>query len=192
MPNFKAFTARSQGGTLISLITPCSICKAFDPLKVAQPPQLSHFNALWDTGATGTVISPKVVQALGLVPFKRTNAHHAGGQTKDVGVYAVNIYLPNQVSLSFRNVCEGQLHGVDILIGMDIISMGDFSISNLGGVTTFTFRIPSVAAPDFVQDYKDKKAEEDLYAATGRNDPCPCGSGKKYKFCHGGVKKPSP
>ena len=19
---------------------------------------------------------------------------------------------------------------------------------------------------------------------TGRNDPCPCGSGKKYKFCH--------
>jgi uncharacterized protein YecA (UPF0149 family) len=20
----------------------------------------------------------------------------------------------------------------------------------------------------------------------GRNDPCPCGSGKKYKFCHGG------
>jgi preprotein translocase subunit SecA len=20
---------------------------------------------------------------------------------------------------------------------------------------------------------------------TGRNDPCPCGSGKKYKLCHG-------
>jgi preprotein translocase subunit SecA len=19
----------------------------------------------------------------------------------------------------------------------------------------------------------------------GRNDPCPCGSGKKFKFCHG-------
>jgi SEC-C motif-containing protein len=23
-------------------------------------------------------------------------------------------------------------------------------------------------------------------AAPGRNDPCPCGSGKKYKKCHGG------
>ena len=23
-------------------------------------------------------------------------------------------------------------------------------------------------------------------AAVGRNDPCPCGSGKKYKKCHGG------
>jgi uncharacterized protein YecA (UPF0149 family) len=23
---------------------------------------------------------------------------------------------------------------------------------------------------------------------TGRNDPCPCGSGKKYKKCHGVVQ----
>jgi preprotein translocase subunit SecA len=22
-------------------------------------------------------------------------------------------------------------------------------------------------------------------AKVGRNDPCPCGSGKKYKYCHG-------
>ncbi|MFN9708700.1 MAG: SEC-C metal-binding domain-containing protein, partial [Burkholderiales bacterium] len=22
----------------------------------------------------------------------------------------------------------------------------------------------------------------------GRNDPCPCGSGKKYKHCHGALK----
>ena len=24
-------------------------------------------------------------------------------------------------------------------------------------------------------------------AKVGRNDPCPCGSGKKYKQCHGGA-----
>ena len=24
-----------------------------------------------------------------------------------------------------------------------------------------------------------------LIAPVGRNEPCPCGSGKKYKFCHG-------
>jgi preprotein translocase subunit SecA len=23
------------------------------------------------------------------------------------------------------------------------------------------------------------------YTGVGRNDPCPCGSGKKYKQCHG-------
>ncbi len=29
------------------------------------------------------------------------------------------------------------------------------------------------------------KAEHDRYAGVGRNDPCPCGSGKKFKNCHG-------
>jgi preprotein translocase subunit SecA len=28
-------------------------------------------------------------------------------------------------------------------------------------------------------------ALEPFVAAVGRNEPCPCGSGKKYKFCHG-------
>jgi len=23
----------------------------------------------------------------------------------------------------------------------------------------------------------------------GRNDPCPCGSGKKYKYCHGKLQR---
>ena len=30
-----------------------------------------------------------------------------------------------------------------------------------------------------------RKADEDPYANVGRNDPCPCGSGKKFKKCHG-------
>ena len=29
------------------------------------------------------------------------------------------------------------------------------------------------------------KSESDPYAGVGRNDPCPCGSGKKFKNCHG-------
>lgn len=29
------------------------------------------------------------------------------------------------------------------------------------------------------------KDKEDPFASAGRNDPCPCGSGKKYKHCHG-------
>jgi hypothetical protein len=30
-------------------------------------------------------------------------------------------------------------------------------------------------------------AEDDVAANPGRNDPCPCGSGKKYKQCHLGA-----
>src|SRR5450756_1440243 len=29
------------------------------------------------------------------------------------------------------------------------------------------------------------KDKSDPYANVGRNEPCPCGSGKKYKRCHG-------
>ena len=36
--------------------------------------------------------------------------------------------------------------------------------------------------PAVAQVVKDKA---DPYANVGRNDPCPCGSGKKYKKCHG-------
>lgn len=28
-------------------------------------------------------------------------------------------------------------------------------------------------------------ALEEAFAQTGRNEPCPCGSGKKFKRCHG-------
>ncbi|HEX2894140.1 MAG TPA: SEC-C metal-binding domain-containing protein, partial [Marmoricola sp.] len=34
--------------------------------------------------------------------------------------------------------------------------------------------------------------DEDPYANVGRNDKCPCGSGKKYKMCHGRAGGPGP
>lgn len=35
------------------------------------------------------------------------------------------------------------------------------------------------------QKQLDEKVRQDARRAVGRNDPCPCGSGKKYKKCHG-------
>ncbi|MBO7316177.1 MAG: SEC-C domain-containing protein, partial [Paludibacteraceae bacterium] len=37
------------------------------------------------------------------------------------------------------------------------------------------------------QDTREKQRTEPIRAekTVGRNDPCPCGSGKKYKNCHG-------
>ncbi|MCD6706155.1 MAG: SEC-C domain-containing protein, partial [Thiobacillus sp.] len=45
------------------------------------------------------------------------------------------------------------------------------------------------AGYDEAQDFAEAAAAEaipaDAYPKVGRNDPCPCGSGKKYKQCHG-------
>ena len=35
------------------------------------------------------------------------------------------------------------------------------------------------------RSYADTAVDADSYANVGRNDPCPCGSGKKFKNCHG-------
>jgi len=37
------------------------------------------------------------------------------------------------------------------------------------------------------QSVRKQKKVTNIYADVGRNDPCPCGSGKKFKKCHGGV-----
>ena len=34
---------------------------------------------------------------------------------------------------------------------------------------------------------KNSEKEETIIRKIGRNDLCPCGSGKKYKHCHGNV-----
>ncbi|MFT8042503.1 SEC-C metal-binding domain-containing protein, partial [Salmonella enterica subsp. enterica serovar Brandenburg] len=36
-----------------------------------------------------------------------------------------------------------------------------------------------------VQTVKTADKATDEYAGVGRNAPCPCGSGKKFKMCHG-------
>ena len=38
---------------------------------------------------------------------------------------------------------------------------------------------------DFAEAVAAKATPADAYPKVGRNDPCPCGSGKKYKQCHG-------
>lgn len=45
-----------------------------------------------------------------------------------------------------------------------------------------TYTAPS---EDGEAEVRAAEAEVDEYAGTGRNDKCPCGSGKKYKQCHG-------
>lgn len=170
-----SFTLSANGLSRI-LISECSVSKPFDPLKGEASQKIEKFNGLWDTGATATVISKKVVDILGLYPSGRTKVYHADGES-DVNTYSINLYLPNQVGFNFLEVTEGKLKGADLLIGMDIISSGDFSITNFNMKTTFSFRIPSISTVDFVKEHHNAKFS--------RNKPCYCGSNKKYKHCHG-------
>lgn len=45
--------------------------------------------------------------------------------------------------------------------------------------------IPKEAPKEEIKAKTYVKDKNDPYANVGRNDPCPCGSGKKFKKCHG-------
>ncbi len=67
-------------------------------------------------------------------------------------LYLVDVILRNNVRITDLRVIGTEIgkQGIDLLIGMDIIGMGDFAVSNHEGKTVFTYRIPSQATTDYV------------------------------------------
>jgi hypothetical protein len=144
-------------------------------------PYPQEFLAIWDTGATHTTITEDLAKKLGLYKIRE---HMVAGVTGNAlcNAYLIALGLPNGIVFPEIEVmdCAGNI-GCDILIGMDVIGLGDFAVCNFRGNTTFSFRTPSVAVLDFTA------IDDPAYAKSkvGRNDRCPCGSGKKFKKCHG-------
>ncbi len=182
MNGFQSFTLKSPGGRLLVLKTECGVSVAFNPDTTIVHPKPEKYIAIWDTGATGTVITKKVVDNLGLKPIAKAISYHANGSS-EVNVYAINLILPNTVGFSTLTVTEGILRNADVLIGMDVITKGDFSITNVNNNTVFTFRYPSIKEIDYTKEGKELELAK--YKHLRPNDICPCGSHKKFKHCHG-------
>ncbi len=209
---FRCFTTRFNGRTNV-LTTEILLSEAYDPTSGDPSPEPKQFVGIWDTGATGSVIPKRVADALGLQPTGRVICRGVGKDGTpnefETNTYLINIHLPNKVAIIGVKVSEGTIAGADLLIGMDVIAQGDFAISNFNGKTTLSFRVPSGEETDYVRDineyrykYRDKlraiekavrpvsgppvrsPAKDDVEKVS-RNSPCPCGSGKKYKRCHG-------
>lgn len=146
---------------------------------------INEYISIWDTGATKTVITEKVANDLNLKPVSVSRVSTPQG-SYNAYMYYINLYLPNRVKIPKLLVLGGQPAGCDVLIGMDVISLGDFAVSNFEQKTTFSFRCPSVKKIDFVKNsYIEPNRKIGLQPA--RNSKCPCGSGKKYKNCCGKI-----
>lgn len=100
--------------------------------------------AQWDTGATGTCISKELVEKLNLLPTGKVKVSTPSG-IGTMNKYIINLILNNEVRIPNLIVMDSEIgkQGIDVLIGMDIISIGDFAVSNFEGRTQFSFRIPS-------------------------------------------------
>ncbi len=146
-----AFTTRSERLTS-ELVTPCHVGAANgNPIRLSDCVAL---NALWDTGATASVISAEVAEKLNLSPISQCKTYHAQGESI-VNVYIVDIVLPNKVAISGVRVTEGRLNGFGVPIGMDIINLGDFALTHRDGKTVFSFQVPSTHDYDFVKQIQN-------------------------------------
>ena len=165
-------------GLAKTIVTPVEITNVFTSQKIST-------KGIWDTGATDSVVTKSTATALGLFPVRRTMVRGVHGN-KEVNVYYVNITLNNKNITLNAQVTEcdelSNDSSVGMLIGMNIITLGDFAITNYQRNTTMTFRVPSIQKIDFVSGIKaGQPIVKDKIP--GRNDPCPCGSGKKAKQC---------
>jgi hypothetical protein len=193
-----AFTLHEEG-ILREIITECQVSIPFDPRSGRPHPPILKIKALWDTGASHCAITQKVIKALNLIPFTKVPVGHATGSSWQ-DAFKLNILLPNDVGVVNCNATECvSINGnFDIIIGMDLITKGDFAITNQNGKSVVSFRMPSQTIIDFnfVEEPVAEKKEEPKsekqktidYSKTPLNAPCPCGSGKKFKRCHGAKK----
>lgn len=175
-------------GLALDLECDIEIGKPFSPLSSQVPlPYPQKFKAIWDTGAQGTTIATSLA---GLLKLRQTGTIRVQGVTgcKDCNKFLISLHLPTGIVIPQLEVsdCPEDI-GCDVLIGMDVITMGDFAVSNLFGNTTFTFRIPSVERINFTNQLPENAVQGRFVGRKklGRNELCPCGSGKKYKKCCG-------
>lgn len=138
------------------------VCEAFDPDSGGQHPPWFTYRGIWDTGASGSVITKKVVGDLGLQSVNRVQVSTAAG-VRESDVYLVNVALPSAVGFKGLPVTDGDIRGVDVLIGMDIICLGDFAITHEeGGDLVMSYRTPPDwgRVTDFVKQIKSRQPME--------------------------------
>jgi hypothetical protein len=150
MPATHSFTIRSDK-LLRILATTAKVSPAFDPAAREAHPSFFEFRAVWDTGSTGSVISQTVVDKCRLQPIGMTKAQTAGGE-RNCEVYLINLMLPNGVGFPRIHVTKMELGPrTDLLIGMDIITRGDFALTHRNGKTCFSYQCPALQEIDFTR-----------------------------------------
>jgi hypothetical protein len=109
----------------------------------AVPQKSLVVNAIWDTGASFSVITGRVATALESAPIGKAVLKGVNSE-KETFTTLVAVDLPSGDRIDNLEVTVGELNSdkVDMLIGMDIILLGDFAVSNGGGATLFSFAMP--------------------------------------------------
>lgn len=109
--------------------------------------------AIWDTGSMMTSISSRVIKKLSLVKTGEITVQTPIGRGIK-NTYIVDVLLSGGIHIKDLRVSESDFgnKNADMLIGMDIITRGDFIITNYNNRSVFSFRIPSEGHVDYFEE----------------------------------------
>ena len=132
--NCQAFSVKAPRGKLSSILTDVTLSTPSG--------QSACITAIWDTGASSSCLSKRAARLLHLAPLGMSVVFTANGRVNCFD-YLVDVTLPGGICI--KGVRCHEFSGdpvVDMLVGMDIICMGDFAITNAQGVTLMSYRLP--------------------------------------------------
>ena len=171
LPPPSAFTATGNG-RIREIVTDLNLSLPFLPqVPPTSNPALFPAKALWDTGATNCAITKEKAMEIGLAVVGKANVGHADGESIQ-NVYLLNLYLPNRIVIPMVRAteCKSAKGNFDFIIGMDIITLGDFALTNVGGISTVSFRIPPSRTIDYVKEINGKIIVNQKFEKLGRNE----------------------
>ena len=160
------------------LLSPAYLSGVSDSPEATMSPPRREFEVLWDTGASASAIDKRTATKLALKPVDRVDeVYHADGVKRGVNVYAVNFSLgPDQPGINIM-ATEATLSDCDMLVGMDVITSGDFVVTRHDGRVRMTFRVPPMGHFDFVAEFDKEVARlgggDDIYSRNERRQSRP-------------------
>jgi hypothetical protein len=103
--NVKCCTGKFPG-LVPALFVAAGVGQAFDPVGGDSAPPTRGYKGIWDTGASNTVITQKIVDECGLAAIGKAKPFGASGQY-ETDTYFVSIVLPNGVCIPELAVSRG-------------------------------------------------------------------------------------
>lgn len=126
-----------------AIITSLAVCEAVELTENMIIPKVYRtINCMWDTGSTNTMITKEIVDELGLKPYGRAIVSD-NSTVEESDTYLVHIGLPTGNTVLKLEVMLTNSEDYDVVIGMDVITMGDFVLTNAEGKSVFSYRYPA-------------------------------------------------
>lgn len=144
----ESFT-KQYDSAVLELHSKCAIRIPIPNKIAAMPVEVKDLVILWDTGSSHCSIDQKLAEDLGLIHFDSTTVYGVDDKPIISYMYLIDLILLNEngeVALEFPSTVVYSLPAIrnsHLILGMNIINQGDFTVTHYNRNTVLSFTRPS-------------------------------------------------